>query len=126
MRPFKKVFVQARKELQEILSAFEFMDNTSQKLTAKHLGLEHPIESGDFPFYVLVKPLAPTKSTTTKIGNILGNAMEEGLVDDGLLHKMRLKYNHYGHGENPFLKQPLLEAVFTSMTFLFHWQIFAG
>ena len=45
----QKVFVQARKELQEILSAFEFMDNTSQKLTAKHLGLEHPIESGDFP-----------------------------------------------------------------------------
>ena len=60
MRPFKG-FVQARKELQEILSAFEFMDNTSQKLTAKHLGLEHPIESGDFPFYVLIETSGSNK-----------------------------------------------------------------
>lgn len=82
----QKVFVQARKELQEILSAFEFMDNTSQKLTAKHLGLEHPIESGDFPFYVLIETSGSNKEhDDEKSETFLGNAMEEGLVDDGII-----------------------------------------
>lgn len=82
----QKVFVQARKELQEILSAFEFMDNTSQKLTAKHLGLEHPIESGDFPFYVLIETSGSNKEhDDEKLETFLGNAMEEGLVDDGII-----------------------------------------
>ncbi|KAK6867837.1 D-2-hydroxyglutarate--pyruvate transhydrogenase DLD2 [Candida tropicalis] len=82
----QKVFVQARKELQEILSAFEFMDNTSQKLTAKHLGLEHPIESGDFPFYVLIETSGSSKEhDDEKLETFLGNAMEEGLVEDGII-----------------------------------------
>ncbi|EMG50368.1 DLD2 D-2-hydroxyglutarate--pyruvate transhydrogenase DLD2 [Candida maltosa Xu316] len=82
----QQVFVQARKELQEILSAFEFMDNTSQKLTARHLNLDHPIESGDFPFYVLIETSGSNKDhDDEKLETFLGNAMEEGLVDDGII-----------------------------------------
>ena len=62
------------------------MDNTSQKLTAKHLGLEHPIESGDFPFYVLIETSGSNKEhDDEKLETFLGNAMEEGLVDDGII-----------------------------------------
>ncbi|CAI5758531.1 unnamed protein product [Candida verbasci] len=82
----QKVFVEARKELGEILSAFEFMDQTSQVLTAKHLGISHPIESGDYPFYILIETSGSNKEhDDEKLENFLGAAMENGLVDDGII-----------------------------------------
>lgn len=81
-----KVFSGARRELSEILSAFEFMDGRSQKLNAIHLGLPHPIESGEYPFYVLIETSGSNKEhDDEKLENFLGNAMEEGLVDDGII-----------------------------------------
>lgn len=82
----QKVFVGARKELQEILSAFEFMDDKSQILTGRHLGLEHPIESGQYPFYILIETSGSNKDhDDEKLETFLGNMMEEGLVDDGII-----------------------------------------
>lgn len=82
----QKVFVGARKELLEILSAFEFMDDKSQILTARHLGLEHPIESGQYPFYILIETSGSNKDhDDEKLETFLGNMMEEGLVDDGII-----------------------------------------
>jgi D-lactate dehydrogenase (cytochrome) len=82
----QKVFVGARKELSEILSAFEFMDGKSQVLTGKHLKLDHPIESGEYPFYVLIETSGSNKEhDDEKLETFLGNAMEEGLVDDGII-----------------------------------------
>lgn len=82
----QKVFVGARRELSEILSAFEFMDNKSQILTARHLKLDHPIESGEYPFYVLIETSGSNRDhDMEKLENFLGNAMEEGLVDDGII-----------------------------------------
>lgn len=82
----QKVFVGARKELSEILSAFEFMDASSQLLTGKYLKLDHPIESGEYPFYILIETSGSSKEhDDEKLETFLGNAMEEGLVDDGII-----------------------------------------
>ena len=82
----QKVFVGARRELSEILSAFEFMDGKSQVLTARHLKLDHPIESGEYPFYILIETSGSNKEhDDEKLETFLGNAMEEGLVDDGII-----------------------------------------
>lgn len=82
----QKVFVGARRELSEILSAFEFMDGKSQILTGKYLKADHPIESGEYPFYVLIETSGSNRDhDMEKIETFLGNAMEEGLVDDGII-----------------------------------------
>lgn len=82
----QQVFVGARRELSEILSAFEFMDGKSQTLTARYLKQPHPIESGEYPFYVLIETSGSNRDhDMEKIETFLGNAMEEGLVDDGII-----------------------------------------
>ncbi|WPK24704.1 hypothetical protein PUMCH_001987 [Australozyma saopauloensis] len=82
----QKVFVGARKELSEILSAFEFMDGKSQLLTGRYLKADHPIESGDYPFYVLIETSGSNRDhDMEKLETFLANAMEEGLVDDGII-----------------------------------------
>ncbi|XXZ99127.1 D-lactate ferricytochrome c oxidoreductase [Meyerozyma guilliermondii] len=82
----QKVFVGARKELSEILSAFEFMDGNSQALAERHLGTDHPIESGKYPFYILIETSGSSKEhDDEKLETFLGNAMEEGLVEDGII-----------------------------------------
>lgn len=82
----KQVFVGARRELSEILSAFEFMDGKSQLLTARYLKADHPIESGEYPFYVLIETSGSNRDhDMEKIETFLGNAMEDGLVDDGII-----------------------------------------
>lgn len=82
----QKVFVGARKELSEILSAFEFMDSKSQLLTARYLKADHPIESGEYPFYVLIETSGSNRDhDMEKLETFLGNAMEDGLVDDGII-----------------------------------------
>lgn len=82
----QKVFVGARKELSEILSAFEFMDGSSQILAGRHLKAEHPIESAEYPFYVLIETSGSnSEHDMEKLETFLGNVMEEGLVDDGTI-----------------------------------------
>lgn len=82
----QKVFVGARKELSEILSAFEFMDGHSQILAGRSLKAEHPIESGEYPFYVLIETSGSNgEHDMEKLETFLGNVMEEGLVDDGII-----------------------------------------
>lgn len=82
----QKVFVKAKKELGEVLSAFEFMDLKSQELTKHHLGdLEHPL-SDDHPFYILIETSGSNKEhDDAKLEAFLENAMEEGLVSDGVV-----------------------------------------
>lgn len=81
----QQVFVAARRELGEVLSAFEFMDRQSQELTHRHLKLDHPIE-GEYPFYILIETLGLNKDhDDEKLENFLGQAMEDGLVLDGII-----------------------------------------
>ena len=82
----QKVFVGARSELAEILSAFEFMDGKSQVLTSRFLKADHPIESGNYPFYVLLETSGSNKNhDDEKLQGFLEKAMEEGLVEDGIM-----------------------------------------
>ncbi|CCE79887.1 Piso0_002979 [Millerozyma farinosa CBS 7064] len=82
----QKVFVGARRELSEILSAFEFMDGKSQLLTSRHLKADHPIESGEYPFYILIETSGSNKDhDDEKLEAFLEKAMEDGLVDDGII-----------------------------------------
>lgn len=81
----QKVFVGARRELSEILSAFEFMDGKSQVLTARYLKEPHPIE-GEYPFYVLIETSGLNRDhDMEKIEAFLGAAMEDGSVSDGIV-----------------------------------------
>lgn len=82
----QKVFVECRKELGEILSAYEFMDGKSQVLAGRHLKLDHPIESSEFPFYILIETSGSNKEhDDEKLETFLGNQMESGLVEDGII-----------------------------------------
>lgn len=82
----QKVFVAARKDLGEILSAFEFMDLKSQKLVGQYLKQPHPIESAEFPFYILIETSGSNKDhDDEKLETFLGTQMEEGLVQDGII-----------------------------------------
>lgn len=82
----QKVFVKAKKDLSEILSAFEFMDSNSQKLTKKHLpDAPYPFED-DHPFYVLIETSGANKEhDDAKLESFLESAMEEELVVDGVV-----------------------------------------
>lgn len=82
----QKVFVKAKKELSEILSAFEFMDSSSQALTKKHIpDSPYPFED-DHPFYVLIETSGANKEhDDAKLESFLESAMEEELVVDGVV-----------------------------------------
>lgn len=81
----QKVFVECRKELGEILSAFEFMDSKSQILCGRYQKVDHPIES-EFPFYILIETSGSNKEhDDEKLENFLANQMENGLVEDGII-----------------------------------------
>ena len=61
------------------------MDNTSQKLTAKHLGLEHLLKAVTSILCVNETSGSNKEHDDEKLETFLGNAMEEGLVDDGII-----------------------------------------
>jgi FAD/FMN-containing dehydrogenase len=79
-----KTFDLAKSGLGEILSAFEFMDGKSMKLTEKHMELQNPIS--EFPFYVLVETHGSVDShDQEKLEGFLETAMTEGYVGDGIV-----------------------------------------
>lgn len=82
----QKVFVQAKKELGEVLSAFEFMDLKSQQLTKQHLAdVDHPL-SDEYPFYVLIETSGSNKEhDDAKLEAFLETSMEDGLILDGVV-----------------------------------------
>lgn len=82
----QKLFVRAKHELSEVLSAFEFMDNKSQALTKEHLkDISHPLE-GEYPFYVLIETAGANKEhNDAKLEAFLEKVMEEELVVDGVM-----------------------------------------
>ncbi|AMD20103.1 HCL048Wp [Eremothecium sinecaudum] len=82
----QKVFTKARSELGEVLSAFEFMDASSQKLTKHHLkNVPSPLED-EFPFYILIETSGSNKEhDDAKLETFLENAMNEELVLDGII-----------------------------------------
>lgn len=87
-----QVFQDARRDLAEILLAFEFMDASSQAITSSYLKSAHPIESGEYPFYILIETSGSNKEhDDEKLEQFLGTSMENGLVDDGIMAQDELQ-----------------------------------
>jgi D-lactate dehydrogenase (cytochrome) len=81
----QKTFVNAKKELGEILSAFELMDLKSQKLTAEHLKQAHPLEE-DHQFYVLIETSGSNNAhDLEKLETFLENSFENEFIQDGVI-----------------------------------------
>lgn len=86
----QKTFVKAKKDLNEILSAFECMDNTTQDMVENHTDLTRPL-SEKYPFYVLIETSGSDKQhDDEKLERFLESALggEEGsepLILDGVV-----------------------------------------
>ncbi|EOR01079.1 hypothetical protein E3P89_02395 [Wallemia ichthyophaga] len=82
-------FSSARRDLGEILSAFEFFDAASYKLvrTHGHAAERKTFEDGeDAPFFCLVETSGSNKDhDDEKLGAFLEQLMESGIVNDGVL-----------------------------------------
>ena len=81
----QQAFKEAKKQLSEILSAFEMMDGQSQKLYQKASGAKLPLE-GEYPFYCLVETSGSnTDHDGEKLNNFLEHVMGEEIVQDGVV-----------------------------------------
>ncbi|KAJ3338785.1 hypothetical protein HDU91_001125, partial [Kappamyces sp. JEL0680] len=81
-----KAFQVAKRDLGEVLSAFEFFDRPSLDLTLKHIAnARDPFET-QTPFYVLVETQGSNKEhDDAKLDAFLTTLMEESIVADGVL-----------------------------------------
>ncbi|GAB7360587.1 hypothetical protein MBLNU230_g0469t1 [Neophaeotheca triangularis] len=85
-------FKEAKKQLSEILSAFELMDSNSQKLYARASGARLPLE-GDYPFYCLVETSGSnTEHDSEKLNAFLEHVMGEEIVEDGVVSENQTQF----------------------------------
>ena len=82
----------ARKELGEILSAVEFMDNSCLTIAVETLGLRHPFEGSgqdvrhERPFYLLIETSGSSdRHDKEKLDSFLAQVLESGVVNDGIV-----------------------------------------
>lgn len=89
----EKLFVKAKSELSEILSAFEFMDKDALSFAAKILpDTPFPLEENNSAFYVLIETSGSNNEhDSAKLDAFLENAMEDGLVADGTIAQGELE-----------------------------------
>lgn len=75
----------AKKQLSEILSAFEFMDRQAFELVLTHLdGVRNPLPQAETPFYLLVETSGSHQGhDREKLDLFLESVMEDALVADG-------------------------------------------
>ncbi|CAB3243791.1 unnamed protein product [Arctia plantaginis] len=77
-----KLYKSAKKNLGEILSAFEMADFDAINTTVRNLKLPNPI--ADYPFYVLVETHGSNEAhDSEKLMSFLSKEMETGLILDG-------------------------------------------
>jgi len=86
---FEKVqetFIRAKRELGEILSAFELMDDASQRCVAQVTGKKRPLEGEETKFYVLVETSGSNKEhDDEKLEKYLMALIEDETIVDGVL-----------------------------------------
>ncbi|KAI9374625.1 hypothetical protein BJX61DRAFT_532259 [Aspergillus egyptiacus] len=81
----RQAFGEAKKQLSEILSAFELMDGRTQQLVHQSTGSKYPLE-GEYPFYCLVETSGSNaEHDMEKLEAFLESIMGEGIVADGVL-----------------------------------------
>ncbi|CAL9737737.1 D-2-hydroxyglutarate--pyruvate transhydrogenase Dld2p [Monosporozyma servazzii] len=89
-KDIETVFKKAKNDLNEIMSAFEFMDMKSMQLTKKHLNetdgnISFPLES-DYPFYILIETSGSNKDhDDAKLEKFLEDVMGDETVIDGTM-----------------------------------------
>lgn len=90
----QNLFVKAKKELSEILSAFEFMDNGSIKCTIEYLKDEPFLLKNEHPFYVLIETSGSNQQHDhEKLINFIQGAIDEKLISDCKLAQNMDEYN---------------------------------
>jgi len=78
-----ELFKEAKANLGEILSAYEFLDSECVSVLGKWTGVSSPLES-EAPFYVLIETAGSDAAhDEEKLHRFLEQTMENGLVDDG-------------------------------------------
>ena len=81
----QQTFRTAKAQLSEILSAFELMDENSQKLVRTITGKKSPLED-TYPFYCLIETSGSnSEHDNAKLEAFLEHVMGEGIVEDGVL-----------------------------------------
>lgn len=81
----QKAFIAAKKDLGEILSAFELMDVNSQSLVKEFTGNKSPLED-EHPFYCLIETSGSnSEHDNEKLEKFLEKVMEDEIVDDGVV-----------------------------------------
>ncbi|QIX02220.1 hypothetical protein AMS68_007737 [Peltaster fructicola] len=81
----QEAFKEAKKQLSEILSAFELMDVQSQHIYAKAKGAKLPLE-GEHPFYCLIETSGSnSEHDQEKLNAFLEHVMGEEIVSDGVV-----------------------------------------
>ncbi|BBM97114.1 (R)-2-hydroxyglutarate---pyruvate transhydrogenase [Marchantia polymorpha subsp. ruderalis] len=81
----QKTFAQAKLQLGEILSAFEFLDRYALDVVLKHLdGTRDPLPDSKQHFYLLVETTGSNQlHDKEKLDAFLESAIEQGLITDG-------------------------------------------
>lgn len=79
----QKAFIAANSKLQEILSAFEFLDDRSREIVVRHTENKFPLEK-TYPFYALIETSGSSKEhDDAKLEAYLEQVMTDGIVEDG-------------------------------------------
>lgn len=81
----QKAFIAAKKDLGEILSAFELMDSNSQRLVKEFTSNKTPLDD-EHPFYCLIETSGSnSEHDNEKLEKFLEDVMEKEIVDDGVV-----------------------------------------
>lgn len=89
----------ARKHLNEILSAFEFLDNDALRASSRHLRLSSPVKSA--PFYVLIETSGShSEHDEQKLQSFVDVATSSELVKDGVIATEPSKIKVFFHISN--------------------------
>ena len=79
-------FLEAKKNLGEILSAFELMDWRSQRIIRQHRGLDRGVLDGDFQFFCLIETRGSNEEADyAKVEDFLGGLLEKEIILDGTI-----------------------------------------
>ncbi|KAL5713355.1 D-2-hydroxyglutarate dehydrogenase [Ranunculus cassubicifolius] len=83
----KKLLLEAKRNLGEVLSAFEFLDNESMDMVLTHLeGVRNPLPPTIHNFYVLIETTGSNEThDKEKLDSFLVRCMESGLILDGVV-----------------------------------------
>ncbi|XP_030523707.1 D-2-hydroxyglutarate dehydrogenase, mitochondrial isoform X2 [Rhodamnia argentea] len=83
----QKLFLEARRKLGEVLSAFEFLDEQAMDLALNHLeGVRNPLPTALHKFYVLIETTgSDEQSDKEKLEAFLVHSLEGGLISDGVV-----------------------------------------